>query len=275
MSLVRERSLIDRIPGFRRAPLNISMLAVAGDATAHIVAEGIAKPLSKFSMARVTVTPRKITAACVVTDELLRFSSGLAEVSLGSELAKAVGLQMDRRFIDPDVVDSISNGATVISSSGSSLAAVDSDLKAMFAVFATQDSALDSAVFSMSSTTAVYLASLRGSGGNPAFPNITARGGNLLGIPVYISGALIASGSPGEGAIVLFDPAQILLGDEGQMDVTVARNASVQLSDTPTSPATETVSLFQANLLALRAERWCGWSRQAATSVVVLDNVQY
>ena len=126
----------------------------------------------------------------------MRASSGLAELSLASELAKALGLGTDRAMFDVDVASSIANGGVILTSAGSSLANIDADIKLMLAYFATTDAALDSAVFAMSATTAAYLGSLRGTGGANAFPNIGARGGSLLGIPIFVSGALTYSGSP-------------------------------------------------------------------------------
>ena len=74
---------------------------------------------------------------------------------------------------------------------------------------------------------------------------------------------------------MLIDPNQILYADTGQANVTVARSASVQLSDSPTSSATTLTSLFQSNLVGLRSERWCGFARAQASSVIVIDDIQF
>lgn len=275
LELMRPRSLIDRIVGWRRVPMNTSILQFTGDATAYVTPEGGPKPIAKFDLARVTLVPQKGSAIVVVTDETLKRSDGLAELSLGTELARALGAQLDRRAFNPNFGDSIAAGGTVLDSSGSSLAAIDSDLRAMLAIFATADAALDTAVWIMSPTTAGYLATLRGTAGAAAYPEIGIRGGKLLGAPVYVSSALIAAGSPAEGAIVLVDPTQVLVADEGQADVQLARSASIQLSDSPTDSATSTVSLWQSNLVALRAERWLSWKCTSASAAAVLDNVAY
>lgn len=275
LPLIRNNTLVDRL-ALRRVPLNTTVASFSGDASAHVVAQGAPKPLSKFSLATLSVLPQKVSAAIVVSDELVRNSDPSAETALGTELAKAVTARMDLVFADPNVGGSISNGATTISSGGSSMAALDSDFRSMLnSLAATGDEALQTAVWIMSSATAIYIAGIRGSGGNLAFPFVNAKGGTLLGLPVFTTGAMIATGSPGESAILLVDQQQILFGDEGQANVSLARDASVQLSDTPASPATSTVSLFQANLLGLLGERWCGWSRIATSSVVVLDNISF
>ena len=275
VALVRDNTIIDRVPGFRRVPLNIQIPVAMTDANAHLVGEGLAKPISRFSTATLMVTPRKIVASVCVTNELLRHSSGLAEAMLATELARAVAAVVDGRFLDPDAAGSISNSATVINSSGGTLAQIDADLERMLDALAESgDEALTNAVWAMPSVVAIHLAGMRGTGGNPAYPSITAKDGTLLGLPVFVTGALTATGSPGENAIVLFDPRQILVGDEGLMGITVALHTSVQLDDAPVSTATQQSSLFQSNLMP-RAERWVGWQRVSTASVVTLDNINW
>jgi HK97 family phage major capsid protein len=275
VGLVRDNTIIDRVANFRRVPLNIQIPAVTADANAHQVGEGIVKPLSKFSLGLLMVTPRKITASVVTTTDLIRRSSGLAERMLATELAGAVSAVANRRFLDPDAAGSITNGATVINSGGGSLAQLDADFKAMLkALAASGDEALTNAVWCMPSAVAIYLAGVRGTGGALAYPLITAKGGSLMGLPVFTTGALNATGSPAEYALALFDPQQILLGDEGKMAITVAQHATVELDDTPGGGANAVqTSLFQANLVAPRAERFLGWTRVSTASVVTLDNI--
>lgn len=276
VGLVRDNTIIDRVANFKRVPLNVKIPTTTADANAYQVGEGIAKPMSRFSMQTVTVSPRKIAASVVVTTELMRVSSGLAESMLATELARAVAAQADYRFLDPDVAGSIANGATVISSGGGTLAALDADFKTMLkALAASGDGALTNAVWCMPSQVAIYLAGVRGTGGDLAYPNITAKGGSLMGLPVFTTGALRARGSPGEYALSLFDPQQIFVGDQGQMAVSVAQHASVQLDDGPLSTATQMVSLFQADLVAPRAERWLGWQRVSTASVITMDNINW
>jgi HK97 family phage major capsid protein len=273
VGLSRPQTILGQLSAARRVPLNTTTPAISGDATAYLGSEGVAKPLSKFSLASVSVAPRKITAAIIVSDELLKTANTDAETGLGTELAKALAGQVDRRSIDPNLADSLTAGATTIVATGASLAAVDFDLKALLANFAGKSTA--GLVLAMSSGTATYLASLRGSGGSPAFPGIGRNGGVIWTVPVLISDALLSTGSPGVSEIVAIIQIEILISDEGQAAMSVARSASVQLVDNPSDPATSTVSLFQANLLALLVERWLGWARVAATSCAVLTDCPY
>ena len=117
MPAVRANELISRIPGLRRAPLNVSVPAITADANAHLVAEGIAKPLSKFSLATITITP---TQNC---RRYLRYERTAEADALRPrtrrwqlELSKAATAQMDRQFANADFPNSIASGATTINS---------------------------------------------------------------------------------------------------------------------------------------------------------------
>jgi hypothetical protein len=117
------------------------------------------------------------------------------------------------------------------------------------------------------------MASLQTSGGSYAFPGMTPAGGNIWGIPAFASAGLVPSGSPTESELLLLDEAQVAIGDEGA-SLSVAKSASLQMSDAPASGATSLVSLWQLNLRALRCERYAGWARASDSSVVVLTQLQ-
>jgi hypothetical protein len=99
--------------------------------------------------------------------------------------------------------------------------------------------------------------------GQPLFPNLTANGGSILGIPTYtsqVAGTTVALVLPGE----------IMYADDGGVNIDVSREASVEMSTTPTSPvaaATVLVSLWQQNLVGLRAERFINWKRARLSAV--------
>ena len=145
----------------------------------------------------------------------------------------------------------------------------------MIAIMSEDDEALARAVWIMSSRTATAIALLRGTAARRGSLGIAARGGNLLGIPVYTSGACYASGSPGEAFIVLLDPRSVLLADPGIVEIRRTPQGDVEMSDTPTGGATQLHSAWQNNLLAVVAERWVSWQRTSDNGVIVLTNVTY
>lgn len=280
LPIIRARTLVDRIPGFRRVPQNVSVLRYTSDATGAVVAEGAAVPVSAFSLERTVLAIQKIAALTVVTKEALLDNDPNAEASLASQLAGAVGRATDNAMFAVDVTGSIANSGTIIVSAGSTLANIDADLKLMLAAFAAGDSALDRAVFVMAPSTAAYMATLRGTGGALAYPNLGARGGELFGLPVFVSAALKYNGSPDNTSMTLFDPGQVLLADPAACEVTTTTQATLQQDsaatiNVTTPTAASLVSLYQANAVGILGCRWVNWKLSSATGAVTLNNLAY
>jgi hypothetical protein len=58
----------------------------------------------------------------------------------------------------------------------------------------------------------------------------------------------------------------------------VSREASLQMDDSPTNPpvdATVMVSLWQMNMLGIKAERFVNWTKARSTSVSWLNSVNW
>ena len=78
-------------------------------------------------------------------------------------------------------------------------------------------------------------------------------------------------------------PARVLVADSGEVAVDIARNATLEMSDDPTSAslagsppepvATTQVSMFQTNSIALRVERFINW--EALPGAVAYLNADY
>lgn len=273
-------SIIGRLSGFRREPLNVRMLTQTATAAAHWVGQGLAKPLTRADFAGSTLGFAKVTAATVVTQELLLTSSPQADAVLSQILSQAIVAAMDASFIDPASIAivnarpaSVTSSGTEIPSTGSDLAAIDQDLGDAIDALSDGGSNLANATWVLHPRTAVFLSRLRGTGGAPAYPQMAAKGGTLLGLPCITSSnvPIDADSSSDPTIIALIDPAEIRMADDGAAELGVAREASLQLEDDPASGAQETVSLWQLNLAALRVERFVNWSAQrhaAASSYV-------
>jgi hypothetical protein len=84
-----------------------------------------------------------------------------------------------------------------------------------------------------------------------------------MGIPVVISNNV------GLRIILLHAPS-ILYADEGGVRIDVSREASVQMDSAPTDTVDATtvyLSLWQRNLVGLKAERFITWVRARSTAV--------
>ncbi|MFT2210694.1 phage major capsid protein [Rhizobium giardinii] len=243
-SLVAERSIVGRMAGLRRMPLLTRAISVIGGSTAHWVGGGKPKPISALLFGDTLLPPRKVIALTVVTRELLESSDPAAEGVIRNDLIRAVVDALDVAFADPanagvaDVMPaSITNGVTP-----------SADLQALIRDFSGD---LSAAVIVMNATTAVSLSSA-------THPNITARGGELIGLPVIISRSVA------EGDIALVDPTGIAVG-EGHAGLRVTTEASVEMlnsslqQDATDGTGTSLVNLWQANAVGLLAERAINW----------------
>ena len=196
-----------------------------------------------------------IAAITVVTQEVLEDTSNEAQLAITDDLAAAVAAAENLSFISPNESGSVLDGAPTFASTGSALANVDADLRSLVALVPGADR--PGAPFVMRKTTATYLATLRGSGGAAAYPDIGPQGGALLKVPVLVSQAAEYADSPPTGFIGLLNPSAILW-NEGDVILSSSTNAGLVMDDDPDSSALP-VSMFQANAVALKAVRRAAW----------------
>lgn len=276
---VRPETLIGRLQGFRKVPLRTRLINGTGGTTARWVGETQPKPISAAAFNNLLLEPLKVVGVAVITQELLRMTSVESDTAVQDDLRAAVAHAADLTFADPTnagvsgvTPQSITYGVTPIASSGSTVDAVRVDLRAAIDKLIAGKSTLANAAWIMSSGTAVAL-NLKGFGIGSA-NGINAKGGELCGLPVYTSEHIVpdASGS----YIVLVDLSQIAVGDEGDANVEVNTNGSVQMTDSPVSGASAIpISLWQSNLAAVKAERFMNWKVLRAGCVALITGVNY
>jgi hypothetical protein len=181
---------------------------------------------------------------------------------------------LDQQFVDPAVAAvanvspaSITNGTVAIASSGNVL----KDLQALISTFTAASMPLKGVVLIMSETNAFTLGMLRNTDGSPMFAGIGASGGSVQGITVVTSNVV-------GGNVILVQPRYVLYADEGGVNIDVSREATVQMADAPDNPALATTvltSLWQNNLVGLRAERFINWNRAVLAAVKYVSGAAY
>jgi hypothetical protein len=78
--------------------------------------------------------------------------------------------------------------------------------------------------------------------------------------------------------VIGVQPSLILYADDGGVTIDASREASVQMDSAPASPPDATtvmVSLWQNNLVGLRAERFVNWKRASNYAVTYLTAATY
>jgi HK97 family phage major capsid protein len=279
-------TIIGRIPGLRAVPFNIKVPRATQNPTGYWVGEGKVKPLSAMAFDSVTLGIAKVAGIVPITEELLRFSSPAAEGIILDGLRDALAYRTDRDFLDPSkAADDISpasltNGVSAITPTGSTADAFRDDLGSMLANYMAANQNVGGLVLVTTSTMAMRLSLMRNTLGNKEFPDITINGGFLEGIPVITSENIAApTGSPFDGTlIVAINASEVMLADEGGIEIDVSREASLQMDSTPDSPETAStiaVSLWQHNMVAFKAERFINWKKRRAEAVQYISGANY
>jgi HK97 family phage major capsid protein len=115
----------------------------------------------------------------------------------------------------------------------------------------------------MSETMASYMSDLIDALGNPIFKGMDAPAGQktLKGLPVVESekaGKLIA----------LVKPSEILMADDGGIDISVSTEATLEYNN---GTDDVTVSLWQNNMVGVRAERYVRWKKRHTNAAGYID----
>ena len=263
---------------FRSLPFDASVLVQGSGGEAQWVKEGEAKPLTQWSYTRAKLTPLKVAAIAVATQELLMRASPAGDEFLRDELARAVGRRFDSTLVSADapVADEspagLLYGTTPIDLGGDgSVTGIRCDIAQFMKVLVGDNLTVRGAFWIMPETVAIDLSLVTNESGNLAFPGITATGGTLAGLPVFTSQYVPTDSNGSVVALVKGD--EIFLGDEGGIQVAVSTEATLQMDSAPTQnsitpTATQGVSMFQTNSVAVRVERFVNWQKRRPGSVV-------
>ena len=281
IELLRPQTIIGRLTGVRRVPFNVRIAKLAVGATSQWVGQGLPKPVSALDFDSITMLFTKLATIVVLTDELVRFSSPSAEQAVRDEVVSSVAQAMDATFIDPSVAAvsgvspaSITNGISAIGNPGTTVATVTAALTTALSGVATANVNISSGVWIMRPQTAVYLSTVRTTQDVLGFPGMGLSGGTLLGFPVIVSGNMPADTGT-SSYIVFVVQNEIYVADDGQTRVDASREATLQMDSAPASGAQSGVSMFQSNMVAIRAERFANWARRRDTAVAVIQDVSF
>lgn len=286
IELLREATIIGRLQGFRRVPFNVTMPRQTSGSTVGWVGQAKPKPVGALAFDQVSLGMAKVAGIVVVAEELARSSNPSAEAIVSQDLRDAITKFMDTQFIDPAVAAvanvspaAVTNGATVIDSTGVTAAALRADFASALAVWTAAEMSIAGGAVVMTESQAIRLSMIVNAFGQPEFPGMSATGGILFGLPVVASENVPAEGgSPAGNRIVLLKPGEILLADDGGITIDVSREASVQMNTTPDDPAsasTVMTSFWQNNLVGVRAERFANWLKRRTAAAVVIEGAVY
>ena len=274
------------VPSLRQVPFNIRVQVQTSGGEGYWVGQGAPKPVTSFDFTAVTMGFTKVANIAVLTEELVRFSNPSADLIVRQALADAIRQRLDIDFVDPAKAlvsnvspASITNAATPIVSAGTSLQDVRADVEALMAQFIAANLAPNAWI--MSSMTALSLSMMRNAlTSQEEFPGLSVTGGTFVGLPVIVSEYATQVGDSTGSPLILLNSNEIFLADDGQVVIDASREASIEMLDNPTNNSatgtpTTSVSMWQTNSVALRAERFINWQLRRADAVQYIANVAY
>lgn len=278
LELLRPATLLGRIPGLRNVPFNIKVPTQTAGGTYSWVGEGRPKPLTNPTFSQATLDVAKAAGIIVLTEELVRYSSPSAEALVRDEMIQGIARFLDDAFIDPTaaaVADvnpaSITNGVAGTAASGTAESNARADINALLKRMADANFPLGEIVLITTESIAFTLGGLVNALGQISFPGLSVSGGEIRGVPV------VASNSVGAQIAAVHAPS-ILYADEGGVEIDMSREASIQMDSAPDESVdgdTVFISLWQMNMIGLRAERFINWKKARAAAVDRIHTVAY
>jgi HK97 family phage major capsid protein len=280
IAMLRPTTIIGKL-NLRRTPFNVRIPRATSGASSAWVGEGLPSPDQKMGFDLPTLGFSKISTIITLDNELVRMSDPSAELIVRDELAASIAQFEDQQFIDPTVTASagihpasITNGASSVASTGSTVLLIVADIRAMFAIGTAANIPYSAGAWIMNPRTAIYLSTVLTTGNIPMWPTIGPRGGTWFGLPVVVSANVPIAGDS-TTIIALVDGSEIFLADDNGITLDTSTEATIQAVDNPQTGAQAGTSLFQSNLSALRANRYASWTRRHTAGVITLTGVAY
>lgn len=236
-------------------------------ANAAWVPQKHAIPCTSSVLTNHSLESKKAATICVFTKEALAQEN--AEQAMIAAMAEAVTQVIDSQFLDHIATDA--QGPAPITANADTMAASSDpavDFKGLLQNFRN----LRSSFLVMHPETAVRLSLTSVSGALP-FMDVGAMGGTVCGLPVLTSQncPLDSAG----GTIALIDPSRVICA-MGGIEVRRSEEGNLVMTDTIDSNGTpETVGLFQADAVALRAVARVNWELLDSGAVRVLTGCDW
>lgn len=270
IELLRSATIIDRIQGFRRGVFNTRMVRQTSGATVNWVGEGAVKPVTQLDFDTITLPYHKIAGIVVLTQELVRLSNPDAELAVRDDLVAQIARFKDSQFIDSTVTAtssrpaSITNGVSSPAATGATALAFFADMNAALATFDDNPNSENLTIL-MPPALARGLSTLQNVNGGFVFPSLGAKGGTVMGYTVIVSGSVPT------GTIIILNPADILVAQDGSVNLDASSEATLDLA----GGSSPNVNLWQRNMIGIRAELACTWLKARDASVAIIDTASY
>jgi hypothetical protein len=263
---LRTLSVFDAVlnGGMVRAPLRSRGFSITTGISGSVVGEHAFKPIGSLVLAQQLLELRKASAIVVVSEEVADFPG--ASQLFADELTRAIIAATDSNFLAGLVA-----GAGVTTASGGGTAAqIAVDLEVLLSNVTTHAGSRLFLVISPLNLKGIVAKYAGGTAG--LFPLLGPLGGEM-----WPGVVVIPSDSISSSAVVLFD-ATAIVGNSDAIIPGKSEQSTIQMETSPDSPptaSTSLLSLWQNNLVALKLERFFGYTILRSSGVSALSGVNY
>ncbi len=280
IEFLNQMTVFDKL-GLRSVPANVTIKGQDGAATGYWVGESKAIPVTKPDFSSVTLSPLKVAALAVVSNELIRDSSPAAEMLVRDALVAAAAQRIDATFMSTTAASAgvspagLLVGVTGTAASGTDAESLRADIAVLYAGFISAYNA-SGLVFVMPTSLAKSVQLMRNAFGQREFEGISQLGGTLEGDPV-VTGDNVPAGN-----MILLKPSDIYKIGDGGIQVSMSNEATIEMDTTPTgasdTPAAATlnmVNMYQTESTAIKIVRSMNFAKRRASAVDRITGAAY
>ena len=243
----------------------VTIQTITGEPTAGWVAETNAKPVSAHTFGKHAITPYKLAVIEAFSEEFLRDKRGLY-----NECVRRLPASLSKKFDETIMSNSApGSGFDVLGTGVSSIAIGGSDVYGAFvsadAAIAAQNGIMDAIALAPQGKSLVLGAIDQV--GHPLFtPGVQSNTvGNILGANVAIARGVYVSGTPAIVGVA-GDFSGVMWGSVEGIKMSVSDQATITDSDS------NTISLWQNNMIAVRVEIEVAFAVMNKGQLVLLTN---
>lgn len=273
-------TVFDRLP-LMEVPANVTIKGSDGAATGFWVGESKGIPVTNGSASAVSLTPLKVAAIAVASNELLADAQPSAELWIRNMLVEALAQRTDTTFLSASAASAgvspagILNGLVAGTSAGTSADNARTDLEALAQNFINNKNARNLWVVT-SPGLGLALKLMKNALGQPEFDGVTLEGGTIEGF------RLLFGDNVGSGDVIMLKPDEIWkIGDSG-LQVSFSRDATIEqdtapagATDTPTAAANNMTSMFQEESTAIKVVRRINFQKRRSHAVAYIGDAGY
>jgi hypothetical protein len=276
VNFLYSKTLFDQL-NFRKLPADVRVKGQDGAFTGYFVGEKKPIPASIGSYSEVDLRRLKAAGLTYLSRDLIERSAPAAELLFRDGVVSAISQAVDTLAFSATAASAgvapagLLNGITGAASVGGRIQDLFTDLAYLTGIFVTAKNADGDLTLVSNRIIANQIAHLlRADNGLPAFAGqVTMNGGNVNGLP-YKTGDNVLSGN-----LLLIKPSDVWVIADSGVRVELSADATIE-ADTaptgegsgPTAQSASMVSMFQTDMVAIKAVRDINWQYRRTSTIV-------